>query len=78
MLRKPECRRTIEWLDTGCILPRRRPCRERVEAMVAGLPERLHLTLTCRYELDGEGVWSLVRIGVGIGVSRERARQMGR
>jgi RNA polymerase primary sigma factor len=50
--------------------------KEYVRELLGALPERERYVVERRYGLDGGGCASLAEIGVGIGVTRERVRQI--
>ncbi len=50
--------------------------RGQLRAAVRRLPERLRIVLERRFGLDGRGRTSLARIGVELGISAERVRQL--
>jgi RNA polymerase primary sigma factor len=50
--------------------------RDCIRTLLATLPERERYVVERRYGLDGEGCASLAEIGLSIGITRERVRQI--
>lgn len=50
--------------------------RDSIRSLLATLPERERYVVERRYGLDGEGCASLAQIGLNIGITRERVRQI--
>ena len=50
--------------------------KDSVRDLLAALPERERYVVERRYGLDGEGCASLAEIGMSIGITRERVRQI--
>ena len=55
---------------------RERELKECLAALVRRLPERLRRVVQVRYELEGERWQTLAELGVELGISKERVRQL--